>query len=699
MKLLLILYLLACLINVSAQNKWLKLNGPQGCCISGLFSCGDTIIAGSGLYKGLIFYSFDAGERWQQSNIKLNDRILSFIIADDGSFIAAASSNGLYNSFDLNTWSQIHKDGRYFIGLGKDWNGFLYAGNDIGKIYVSSDNGQTWTISLNGSGNTSNFVLYKDSVLFLGGYSKIYRLQKNISSWDITSFDTLDLNATYKVFSDTIGNIYTQMGGKIFISTNVGNTWKLQSDFGAEEMYDCIYNNRIIGAFGDETPWPGKEWGMALSDDKAITWRWDNNGMPSKFSAAICLAKSSDNTYVGTNAAGVFKSTNFGDSWFPVNNGINAANTVSINLDNEGNLWAACWSNGLYKSTDKGLTWSLKNNGFTNSYLMSVISDTTDILIASTEDGTFRSSDKGENWGLLNSSFYYYFYKDKLNRIYGLSYGAGLYRTTDQGNNWTRLDNGFINGYVFGFAIDSSNNIYTGTYGGAIYKSTDDGTSWTNVYQSSNSSSGISCIAIAPNGNVFAANIDEGILRSTDNGLNWKLVKSDNGFPTTYPVNVNKKGVVFAGGVNSKFYSSTNNGDTWVDITDNLALTEVRDIKFDKDDKIYLATDESVWTSSPDSSVSVKDNSPIIQQYSLSQNFPNPFNPTTTIKYSIKDPGFVKLEVYDILGRKVETLVNEEKVEGDYEANFNGRNLSSGVYIYRLTSGTFSQVKKMQLIK
>ena len=85
--------------------------------------------------------------------------------------------------------------------------------------------------------------------------------------------------------------------------------------------------------------------------------------------------------------------------------------------------------------------------------------------------------------------------------------------------------------------------------------------------------------------------------------------------------------------------------------------------------------------------------------YSLNQNFPNPFNPSTKIRYSIKDVVFVNLVIYDILGRRIETLVNEEKSPGEYEINFSGHNLASGVYLYKLTAGTFTQIKKMQILK
>lgn len=85
--------------------------------------------------------------------------------------------------------------------------------------------------------------------------------------------------------------------------------------------------------------------------------------------------------------------------------------------------------------------------------------------------------------------------------------------------------------------------------------------------------------------------------------------------------------------------------------------------------------------------------------YSLEQNYPNPFNPATTIRYQIPKDGMVTLKVYDILGAEVATLVNEEKVAGKYEVNFNASNLASGVYIYRLNVSAYVNVKKMVLLK
>jgi hypothetical protein len=85
--------------------------------------------------------------------------------------------------------------------------------------------------------------------------------------------------------------------------------------------------------------------------------------------------------------------------------------------------------------------------------------------------------------------------------------------------------------------------------------------------------------------------------------------------------------------------------------------------------------------------------------YNLAQNYPNPFNPITTIKYSIPESGNVSLKVYDMLGKQVASLVNEEKSRGVYSVIFDASNLSSGVYFYKLQSGSFTETKKMLLLK
>jgi hypothetical protein len=81
------------------------------------------------------------------------------------------------------------------------------------------------------------------------------------------------------------------------------------------------------------------------------------------------------------------------------------------------------------------------------------------------------------------------------------------------------------------------------------------------------------------------------------------------------------------------------------------------------------------------------------------QNYPNPFNPSTIISYELPKASKVVIKVYDVLGNEVATLVNEEKSAGRYSTEFFGSNLSSGIYLYKITSGDFIQTKKMILMK
>ncbi len=94
-----------------------------------------------------------------------------------------------------------------------------------------------------------------------------------------------------------------------------------------------------------------------------------------------------------------------------------------------------------------------------------------------------------------------------------------------------------------------------------------------------------------------------------------------------------------------------------------------------------------------------EDTDNIVNNFSLSQNFPNPFNPSTNISFTIPNSGFVTLKVYDILGKEIATLINEELNAGNYTKTFNATNLSSGVYFYKLQTSKFSETKKMILMR
>jgi hypothetical protein len=85
--------------------------------------------------------------------------------------------------------------------------------------------------------------------------------------------------------------------------------------------------------------------------------------------------------------------------------------------------------------------------------------------------------------------------------------------------------------------------------------------------------------------------------------------------------------------------------------------------------------------------------------FSISQNFPNPFNPSTTIKYALPEAAYVNIKIFNVIGKEIATLVNEEKQAGNYQTEFNASNIPSGVYFYRIVAGNYSETKRMILLK
>jgi hypothetical protein len=140
----------------------------------------------------------------------------------------------------------------------------------------------------------------------------------------------------------------------------------------------------------------------------------------------------------------------------------------------------------------------------------------------------------------------------------------------------------------------------------------------------------------------------------------------------------------------------TGNGDTTINVINNERVqfyelrlnSEPLNVIFDKDTLLYLKEvyyENSVFT--PEYS------------YSLKQNYPNPFNLVTRIEYSVSENELMNLTLIDILGRKIRTLVNEEKAPGIYGVELDASHLSSGIYFYRLEAGRYSETKKMVLLK
>jgi hypothetical protein len=310
-------------------------------------------------------------------------------------------------------------------------------------------------------------------------------------------------------------------------------------------------------------------------------------------------------------------------------------------------------------SSNNGSTWATVNSGLTNLYISALMANNGN-LYAATNVGVFKSTNAGQNW--VNSSSgitvaVIWCLGSGSSAIFAGTGSGGLFRSTDDGANWTVVNNGIIGVQIRGIG-SNGNNLFCGVGGAGVYLSTDNGNNWNVINNGFNPSENVS--SFIPYGSAEIVTTWGGVYYTLDNGANWTSATA-NLTNTSYAA-----------------FSSVLTG------TD-----------------IYVGSGPGVWKR-PISEIIIginKISSEIPEAYNLNQNYPNPFNPTTNIKYQIPRAGYVTLKVFDILGKEIKTLVNEKQTPGVYEVTFDGSNLTSGIYFYKLTADDFSEVKKMTLIK
>lgn len=185
---------------------------------------------------------------------------------------------------------------------------------------------------------------------------------------------------------------------------------------------------------------------------------------------------------------------------------------------------------------------------------------------------------------------------------------------------------------------------------------------------------------------------------STNNGTTWTSVKTQ----------LSRKGSGRSGSKQpstSFGYDAFTPGLDWIEQTADLSSFAGKQIKIrfrlssdgaDQRDGWYVDNIRVIGYKDISNSVA-ESSAPLF--YSLSQNFPNPFNPATVIRYQVPIANHVSLKVFDVLGKEVETLVNAQQNAGNYSVNFNAQQLSSGIYFYRFTSGNYTNIKKMTVLK
>ena len=203
-----------------------------------------------------------------------------------------------------------------------------------------------------------------------------------------------------------------------------------------------------------------------------------------------------------------------------------------------------------------------------------------------------------------------------------------------------------------------------------------------------------------------------GVYKTTDGGFTWE--EKNNGLTNfdwdinTIIINPKKPGELYIGTGSAQtdfLFKTTNGGEKWFNFSNGLPDSGgVISIVIDTlNERIYLGVGAGAVNGSGiyiyDGLSSVNNDKEVPVNFYLYQNYPNPFNPSTKIKFEIPTSSVITLKVYDVLGREIETLLNEVKEAGTYEVELNASEFPSGVYFYKLTSGQFTSVKKLILLK
>lgn len=193
---------------------------------------------------------------------------------------------------------------------------------------------------------------------------------------------------------------------------------------------------------------------------------------------------------------------------------------------------------------------------------------------------------------------------------------------------------------------------------------------------------------------LFAGTQSSGVFLSTNKGISLRAII----------VSPNEAGNInmFAGTAGGGVFLSTNKGKSWTTVNSGLTNTTINALII-SDPYLFAATGDGIWRrllSETTTTASVQINTDNRNGvFGLEQNYPNPFNSSTKISYQVPTTENVTLKVYDILGNEVSTLVNEKKLAGIYEVEFNGQGLTAGTYFYNLRAGTSAEIKKMILKK
>jgi photosystem II stability/assembly factor-like uncharacterized protein len=412
-------------------------------------------------------------------------------------------------------------------------------------------------------------------------------------------------------------------------------------------------------------------------------------------------------------ATNIYRTTDGGTTWtqvlsvtggfmdaiwmFDANNGLAYGDPVGGNWE-------------LYKTTDGGATWTpapaLAQAGSEAGWNNAMYVSGSRIYFGTNNTRLYYSSDSGNSWvpqtttGQANSYSVWF-----NSATMGLMGGTDLDATTDGGTTWAPIT---VPGTGTSLAgITGINNqwfVARQSFPGIIYYSTDDGTTWSTQYTAPTSGayyhiakarSGTWALAVRSDGGISSYTIVVPVeltsftASSNNSGqvvLNWQTATETNNRMFEIQRKDASNAYTTLGFLNGAGTTTEPQSYSYVDKNVNAGTYTYRLKQVDFDGHFEYSGEVEVSVTDP-------------MTFNLAQNYPNPFNPTTNISFNIPESGNVKLAVYNTIGQEVAVLVNGVVTAGQHEAVFNASSLPSGVYFYKLQTGSSVMVKKMLLLK
>ena len=712
-------------LSTNNGSSWSGINNGLPSTVYALAIDDDNIFAG--IYGNGVYLSTDNGSSWSEVNNGLSNKYISSIAISGNNMFAAADLGGLPSGVFLSTnngsnWSKINnglKDTSVSaITISGD---YIFAGTASGT-YRSTNNGSSWSGINNGlPANTYvHALVVSDNKIFVGtDKDGVYISTDNGSNWLSVNNGLSSLNILALATSGTDIIAGTNEGG-VYLSTDNGSHWNESNNGLTNTSVDAMVmsGNNIFAAAGTE--------GIYLSPNEGSSWSHVNNGLPDTY--IYSLALSGNNIYAGTQTSGVFISTNSGANWSSANNGLSLWNTENfITLTASGDkIIAGTWEGRVYLSNNIDINWKCIGDFGTARSINAITMSGNKIFAAigqgNGSGGVWLTTDYGTNWTELNNGLF------SLNDVWDIAISGnnilirvtgdglgeeGVFMSSDNGTGWNRVNyNGLPLAEKGPFAI-SGNKIFSG----ASYFSTDNGITWNIITNTGLPGSSVNAVVLSDN-KIFAGTNGEGVwsrfqteilpvelsdfssvVKQNSVELNWKTVTELNNYGFEIERTLYSKQSITSKWETLGFIKGSGNSNymkeySFIDKTIKGNGEFIYRLKqIDNEGKIKYSKELEV-------SVNFTP-----QFYSLENNFPNPYNPSTLIRYSLPYESKVKLTIYNTLGMTVRELISEVQQPGLHEYKFNATGLSSGVYLYTIQASSvdgrenYRSTKKMILMK